>query len=118
MTIQIFGIILFLTLLTGLADAHGFVYAARMWTPTGIDRSAALVAIVSFVAGIPCYLLSIRYLVAGGVQAVELQTACWFLATMIGVAVAGGSFWGWQTIDQSVAVLVILGVLWLIIRTG
>jgi len=118
MTIQIFVLILLLTLVTGLADAHGFVYAARMWTPTGVDRAAALVAIASFVAGIPCYLLSIRYLAAGGVQSVELQTACWFIATIIGVAVAGGNFWGWQPIDQSVAIFVILGVLWLVIRTG
>lgn len=118
MTFQSLILILLLTLITGLADAQGFVYASRMWTPLGIDRTAALLAVASFGAGIPTYLLAIRYLSASGVQTVEMQTACWFVATMIGVAVAGGNFWGWRLSDQIVAILVVIGLLWLVMRTG
>ena len=118
MNLQSLVLILTLTLITGLADAHGFAYASRMWTPVGIDRNATLLAVASFVAGIPTYLLAIRYLSASGVRSVEMQTACWFVATMIGVAIAGGNFWGWRPADQCVAVLVVIGILWLVMRTG
>ena len=37
---------------------------------------------------------------------------------IVGVAFASGKFLQWQTIDQIVAVVVLLGIAWLLFRAG
>ena len=118
MNLQTAVAVVILTTLAGLADAQGFVHAGRVWTTTGIDYVAALLATIGFTSSVPCYLFAIRFLTAGGVHAVEIQTACWFVATMVGVAIAGGNFLRWNIADQAVALVVVGGVIWLVMRTG
>jgi hypothetical protein len=50
--------------------------------------------------------------------ATEAQTLVWFAATIIGVAILSGQFLRWQLLDQSIAVVVLAGIAWLLARTG
>ena len=107
-----------LTLATGYSDSRGFVYASQVWTSDGIAWRAVLFSALGFTAGIPSYLLTIRYLQHLGVHATEVQAALWFVVTIIGVAIASGDFLEWRFMDKWVAAIVCIGTLWLVVRTG
>jgi len=68
--------------------------------------------------GIGSYWIAAKYLTEFGVLAPETQTLIWFGATMVGTAFISGRFLQWQTIDQIVAVVVLLGIAWLLFRAG
>jgi hypothetical protein len=53
-----------------------------------------------------------------GVTSAELQTIVWFAMTIIGVVVFSGKFLAWPRLEQGVAVLVLIGLGWLLARTG
>jgi hypothetical protein len=110
------GFVLTLSCLSGLADARGFLHASRMWRADGLvwfefARSAA-----AFALGMGMYWLCARFMQRLGIAAAEVQTMIWFTATIIGIAVASGRFGGWPVADQLVAVTVVLGVAWLLVR--
>lgn len=48
----------------------------------------------------------------------EMQTLLWFTMTIIGVAIVSGQFVDWQRVDQAVAVAILIGLGWLLFRTG
>jgi hypothetical protein len=111
-------LIIGLSVVSGLADSRGFVHAARIWqggrlVPQELGRSA-----LGFAVGISCYWLSVKYLQVLGVLAPETQTLIWFTVTLIGVALASGKFLRWHMLDQVVAAGVLLGLGWLLCRTG
>jgi hypothetical protein len=64
------------------------------------------------------YWLAAKYLNEFGVLSPEAQTLIWFGATIVGVAFISRKFLQWQTIDQIIAVVVLLGIVWLLFRTG
>lgn len=111
-------LITFFTLLSGLGDAQGFVYAGRVWKDGEFQWLAAVKSAAGFQFGVIMYWLALRQLTASGVVAVEVQTLFWFGATIIGVALLGGHFLRWPLADQLAALAVLGGIGWLMFRTA
>lgn len=107
-----------LTLLCGVGDALGFVYAARVWQDGVFRWADALRSALSFQFGVVMYWLALRELARWGVVIPEAQTLVWFGATIIGVAALSGRVLQWSAIDQAVALLVLAGIGWLLLRTA
>ena len=111
-------LIILLTLLSGLADAQGFIHASTTWMDGKIIWGECLKALSGFGLGAICYLLAINFLKQAGIVSSEMQTITWFTVTIIGVALFTGKFLHWHIADQIVALAVIAGVAWLLVRTG
>ncbi len=118
---RVWLLIVGLTLLSGVGDAYGFTHAALIWHA---DRSGRVVwgevarSALGFAGGIAVYWYVLKYMVAVGIVAPEMQTMAWFAVTLIGVALISGKFLGWARLDQAVAVAVLAGIGWLLVRTG
>lgn len=110
------GWVVALTLTSGLFDAHGFLYAAKVWEGGALNLGALGRSAGSFALGISLYYLMLRSLDALGVRAAEVQTLMWFGVTLIGVAILRGSFATWSRLDQLVGVLVLVGIAALMVR--
>ena len=106
------------TVLSGLGDAEGFIYASKVWQDGRFVWTEALKCIAGFQFGMLMYWLALRELSSNGIVAVEIQTAFWFAATIIGVALLNGRILRWPTIDKAVAVAVLTGIGWLLCRGG
>jgi hypothetical protein len=106
------------TLLSGAGDAQGFLHASRVWNDGNFQWLAALKSAAGFQFGVLMYWFALRELQASGVVAVEVQTLFWFGATIIGVALLGGSFLRWPVVDQVAAAAVLAGIVWLMYRTA
>lgn len=113
-----FLILMAATLACGAADALGFVHAARVWQGGSFHGREALLSAACFQFGVAMYWVALRTLSAWGVVSTEAQTLVWFAATIIGVAILSGQFLRWQALDQSVAIAVLVGIAWLLARTG
>ena len=111
-------ILLAATLACGAADALGFVHAARVWRAGAFIWPEALISAACFQVGVAMYWVALRTLGDWGVVSTEAQTLVWFAATIIGVAIFSGQFLRWQALDQGVAVGVLIGMAWLLARTG
>jgi hypothetical protein len=111
-------LIIGISLVSGVGDSQGFVHAARMWQRGKLVWSEFGKSALGFGAGICSYWLAVKYLQRFGVLAPETQTLIWFAVTIVGVAFSSGRFIRWQTLDQMVAVTVLLGTGWLMFRTG
>lgn len=118
MTLQNSVIVFVLIVLSGFADSLGFVYAARIWQQDAMSWENLLKSASGWAIGITMYVISLRFLARLGVTSAEMQTAVWFAVTMIGVAIFSGRFLGWPRLEQIVAVLVIVGLGWLLVRTA
>ena len=106
------------TLISAIADSYGFLHAAKVWDGGRLELSELGRSMLGFAVGISMYWLLLRYLQQLGVVVPELQTLFWFGATMIGVALGSGAFFGWALREQIVAVGVIAGIGWLLVKTG
>ena len=104
------------TLLSGVGDSQGFVGASRMWSEGALVRGELVRSAAGFAVGAVGYWLAVRYLRELGVNTAEVQTLGWFVVTMIGVGLVSRSFGGWPLLDQTVGVLVLGGVGWLMLR--
>lgn len=111
-------VVVALTVLSGICDAQGFVQASRIWTDGRLHPEAVVRSGAGFAAGICIYWVCLRHLDALGVRAPEVQTLMWFGTTLIGVALISGAFLTWRRADQLVAFAVLLGIAWLMVRTG
>ncbi len=111
------GGVLGLTLLSGLLDGKGFVYAARAWPGGQFDVKMGSASVFAFMAGLACYVLAVKYLQQLGVASVALQSGLWFVVTSIGIAAMDGRIVEWTRTQQIVAVLVATGLGWLIAST-
>jgi uncharacterized membrane protein len=121
MSIQQIGIavlILVITLISGLADAQGFVHAANIWQSGKLIWPEVLKSALGFGLGIVAYWICIRFLQDFRIVSPEIQTLGWFTATIIGVALFSGKFLQWHHVDQIVGIAVLCGVAWLMFRTG
>jgi len=107
-----------ITLVSGIGDSQGFIHAAKMWRSGDLILSELGKSALGFSVGIGSYWLAAKYLTEFGVLAPETQTLVWFGTTMVGTAFISGKFLQWQTIDQIVAAVVLLGIAWLLFRTG
>jgi hypothetical protein len=73
---------------------------------------------IGYGVGISLYWIAIKYMKEAGIVSPEIQTLFWFLVTIIGVALVSGKFFHWQTADQLVGIAIIIGIAWLMFRTG
>jgi hypothetical protein len=62
--------------------------------------------------------ISLRFMARMGVTSAEIQTIVWFAMTIIGVVIFSGKFFAWPRLEQAVAVLVMVGLGWLLYRTA
>ena len=115
--VKVISIIIGLTLLSGFADAQGFLHAAHIWEGKKVIWSEIVKSAVGFGGGIIAYWIALKYL-GTHVAAPEMQTMLWFGVTIVGVAVASGKFAQWRGTEQLIAVGVVLGISWLLVRTG
>jgi hypothetical protein len=113
----VFFIALF-TLLSGLGDAAGFVYAGKVWEGGRFNVLNALKSAAGFQFGVFMYWCAVRHLRAQGVVDAEVQTMFWFAATIIGIALMSGQFLRWEAVDKAVALAVLLGITCLMVRTA
>jgi hypothetical protein len=111
-------LIIGITLVSGFGDSQGFIHAAKMWRGVALIASELGKSALGFSVGIGSYWLAAKYLTEFGVLSPETQTLIWFGVTIAGVAFASGKFLQWRTIDQIIAVVVLLGVAWLLFRAG
>lgn len=116
--LRLIVIVLGLTIISGFGDAHGFVHSARVWKAGQWMWAEVAQSAVGFAFGMSVYWLAVRYYQQLGVSLAETQTIFWFAVTLIGVAVASGKFLHWAMIDQAVALAVLGGIGWLLVRTG
>lgn len=107
-----------LTLLSGLGDAVGFVYASRIWQHDAIHWPSLARSGGGFAAGMTLQWLALRYQHRIGIEVAELQAAVCFAVTVIGIALLSRAALAWPLSDRLVAVGVLGGLGWLIARTG
>src|SRR5262250_403751 len=79
-------LVLVLTVLSGVMDARGFVYAGRAWPEGNLDWSAVVQSMLAFFVGISLYIGAVRFMQAMGLNAVALQSGIWFVVTAVGIA--------------------------------
>ena len=111
-------LVLVLIVLSGFMDSLGFVYAAKIWQDGGVSWPDVARSALGWIGGITLYVFSLKYMARMGVTSAEIQTAVWFAMTIIGVVIFSGRFFTWPRLEQSVAVLVLVGLGWLLVRTG
>ena len=111
-------LVLVLIVLSGFADSLGFVYAAKIWQGGAVSWPDVGRSVLGFVGGITLYVFALKGMARMGVTSAEMQTAVWFAMTIIGVVIFSGKFFTWPRLEQSVAVLVLVGLGWLLVRTG
>jgi len=111
-------LIIVLTLFSGVADAQGFIHASTAWVDGKVIWAEGLKSLLGFGIGAICYILVTNYLKQVGIVSAEIQTIVWFTVTIIGVALFNGKILHWHIIDQIIALAVIGGVAWLLVRTG
>jgi hypothetical protein len=112
------GLILGLTLLSGLGDAQGFVHSARVWQEGRPVWAEFAKSAAGFAVGISAYWLAVRFLNQFGEFAPEAQTLAWFVVTIIGMAMVSRAFFAWPVSEQLVALSVVGSIGWLLFRTG
>jgi hypothetical protein len=111
-------LVLVLIVLSGFADSLGFVYAAKIWQAEQLSWPDVWRSALGWVVGITLYVISLKYMARLGVTSAEIQTAVWFAMTIIGVVIFSGRFFTWPRLEQIVATLVLVGLGWLLVRTG
>ncbi len=116
--VRLWLIIIVLTVLSGIGDSQGFVHAAKVWTNDKLVWSEVGKSALGFAVGISLYWIVIKYMNTAGIAAPEIQTLIWFSITILGVAILSRNFFRWQTVDQIVGIAVLVGVGWLMVRTG
>jgi len=116
--ISLLLLILGITVLSGLGDSQGFLHAARIWRDDQLVWNELAKSALGFTFGIVLYWIAIRFLQQFGIFSAETQTILWFGITLLGVAIFSGKFFRWSRTDQIVAVAVLAGIGWLLLRTG
>jgi hypothetical protein len=118
MTIATPLLILVLLALSGFADSLGFFYASKIWQSGLLSWVNLAKSALGWTVGISLYIVALRPMSTAGVTSAEIQTAVWFAMTIIGVVVFSGRFFTWQWLEQTIAVLVVVALGWLLVRTG
>ena len=111
-------LILVLLALSGFADSLGFFYASKIWQNGALSWSDLAKSSFGWAVGISLYIFSLRPLSTAGVTSAEVQTVVWFAMTIVGVVILSGRFLQWNRLDQVVAVVVVMALGWLLVRTS
>jgi hypothetical protein len=110
--------ILVLLALSGFADAYGFFCASKIWQNGALSWPDLAKSSLGWAVGISLYIVSLRPMSTAGVTAAEVQTAVWFAVTIIGVVILSGRFFYWHRLDQVIALVVVVALGWLLVRTS
>lgn len=111
-------LLVFFGIISGLGDSQGFFYASKVWQNNTFHLDALIKSYLGFAFGIGVYIFMIRIMNNLNIHSAEIQTIFWFCATLIILAVLNGEFLRWKFVDQSVAVAVVIGLCWLLVRVG
>ena len=106
-----------LTIISGVMDARGFVFASRAWPGGQLDLKIALISLFSFAAGVTAYIVAVKFMQNAGIVGVALQSGIWFVVTAVGIAAMDGSLLQWTRPQQLVGIGVAIALGWLIITT-
>lgn len=112
------ALVLALTLASALFDARGFVYASRAWPDGRLAPGMTLASLTSFVIGVSAYVVAVRFMQGIGIAGVALQSAIWFVATAVGIAIMDGTVLQWTRMQQGVALAIGISLTWLIASTA
>jgi hypothetical protein len=107
-----------LTLASGWVDALGISHAARIHDGTRIVWPEVVRAVLWFLGGIGLYLVAVGLTHVAAKVPAEVLAMLWFVSTIVGVATLSGRLFQWSRADQAVALSVVLGLGWLLVRTG
>jgi len=106
------------TAITAFGDSRGFLYGSVAWKNGILSTMDAVKSLSGFGIGAVGFVLMVRYLNRLNLQTPEIITLVWFVATMILVALASGKFLAWPKLDQFVALVILVGLGYLVYRTG
>jgi hypothetical protein len=106
-----------LTVVSGLLDARGFVYAARVWPAGQFDLKMAVASMAAFAGGISAYIVAVKFMQNAGIVGVALQSGIWFVVTAVGIAAMDGTLMQWTRAQQGVGLAVAIALGWLISTT-
>lgn len=109
---------LLLLAVSGLGDAQGFLHAARVIEGGRVAWGEVARSTAGFAVGVVAYWLAVPFLQGIGAGSPLIQTLIWFGITIVGVALVSGDFLRWSRLDQAIACAVLLGIGWLLVRTG
>ena len=107
----------FLLLIAGTADAKAFLHASRVWQNGNLVSEELIKSSLSFLCSISMYIFTLKYVQKAGIVSAELQVIIWLSITLIGVGIMSGKFFQWERLDQLIAVLIVVGIGFLMIRT-
>lgn len=106
-----------LTLLAGFCDSRGFLHASALWDSGRVVWPELMKSAAGYALGVLFYWLAIRFLPRLDLAlSTEVQTLGWFCVTIVGVSLSSGELSKWSTVDILAAVLVIVGLGWLLFR--
>ena len=111
------AVVAVLTVASGLLDARGFVYAARVWPEGQFDLKMAAASMAAFAGGISAYILAVKFMQNAGIFGVALQSGIWFVVTAVGIAAMDGTLMQWTRAQQVVGLGVAIALGWLITTT-
>jgi len=109
--------IVVLTLLSGYTDSIGFVHSAKVWASGRLVWEEVAKSGAGYALGAVTYWWVIKYLNEFGIVSPEIQTLGWFVVTIAGVALLSGDFFSWPLADRGVALGILLGLGWLVVRS-
>ncbi len=115
---KMYLLVVALTVLSGLADARGFIHAARMWQQDHLVWAELAKSGLGFGVAVLLYWVGLRHLHRAGVVSPEVQALFCSAVTLLGVAVFSGRIFRWPSADQATALLVVAGIGWLVFRVG
>ncbi|CAN5156193.1 hypothetical protein BH09PAT2_BH09PAT2_08560 [soil metagenome] len=111
-------LVIVFAVISALGDSQGFSFATKIWKESDFNKYAMLRSYLGFAVGAVSYWFMVRNMQAVGVNSTELQTMIWFIVTIVCVGIVSGQILHWHHLDQAVAVLVLIGIGWLLIRVG
>jgi len=106
-----------LTVVSGLLDARGFVFAGKAWPGGQLDPKMGIVSLLSFGGGLTAYILAVKFMQSAGIHGVALQSGIWFVITAVGIAAMDGTLLQWTRTQQVVGLAVAVALGWLISTT-
>jgi hypothetical protein len=107
-----------LLVLSGFADSLGFVYGPKIWQNGVLSWPNLGKSALGWCIGMSFYVVSLKPMSTAGVTSAEMQTTVWFAVTIIGVVIFSGRFFTWPRLEQIVAILVMIALGWLLVRTS
>jgi hypothetical protein len=106
------------TVLTGYADAQGFVHASKIWSDGNVVRREMVLSGLAFLVGVVAYWIVVRFAAELGVGSAVLQTMGWFAVTIAAVVLTEASHQHWELLDTATAAVVVSGLGLLLYRTA